>query len=292
MAQPEAAVYLPDETILQNATYFIKHTEFKTKEEIAEEVSDGALLYISSASLKNCKIGWHLCQCKQVLSHSKKNLHILGIESIQEDKLLDLQRHSWYLCTKNIKTKTRKSKAIICYRGQRDKPSKYKKTTTELKKKRNYYKNKNNNNNKNKTTSKSLKRKALSSDDENNNNKKRKTTTITATGTTTSTCSSSSYSSTLTSTTNKKDENIQNLYGNDSNNKGTKKHNKTYKDYLHLYQGKERLAKLHLECMNIFKQQLIEKCINDEYARIMGMRTTSNCSSSCLSSSPSPQNKK
>ena len=47
---------------------------------------------------------------------------------------------------------------------------------------------------------------------------------------------------------------------------------KSYRDYLHLYDGKEKLAQLHLECMQAFKHQLIERCVEEEYQRIMSLR--------------------
>ena len=48
-----------------------------------------------------------------------------------------------------------------------------------------------------------------------------------------------------------------------------KKKKKTWRDYLFLYDGKERLAQLHIECLRSFKLQLIEKCVDDEYDRMM-----------------------
>eukprot|EP01084_Bolivina_argentea_P240880 404530_1 len=47
---------------------------------------------------------------------------------------------------------------------------------------------------------------------------------------------------------------------------------KVWKDYIYLYDGKEKLAQLHFECMEKFRDELIERCVEEEYIRIMQLR--------------------
>merc|ERR1712173_360943 len=47
--------------------------------------------------------------------------------------------------------------------------------------------------------------------------------------------------------------------------KQRKKLEKTWRDYLYLYDGKEYFARLHFKCMRSFKLRLIAQCVDEEF---------------------------
>merc|ERR1719231_202974 len=50
---------------------------------------------------------------------------------------------------------------------------------------------------------------------------------------------------------------------------------RTWQDYLEFYNGNESLAQLHFECMEAYKNVVIQECVKREYQRIIQLRSHS-----------------